>query len=52
MQFLYMKEDIGYEEFLAVIYKTETEGLKGKIVSTKAKALNVERCLRIVIVLS
>ena len=36
MQFLYMKEDIGYEEFLAAVYE---EGLsEDKVVSAKAKA--------------
>ena len=43
MQFLYMKEDIGYEEFLAVVYKAETEGSECKIVSANAKALTVEK---------
>ena len=39
MWFLYMKEDVGYEEFLAVVYEAETEGSEGKIVSAKAKSL-------------
>ena len=43
MQFLYIKEDVGYEEFLAAVYEAETEGSKGKIVSAKAKALTVEK---------
>ena len=30
MQFLYMKEDVGYEDFLAVVYEAETEGQKIK----------------------
>ena len=38
-----MREDIGYEEFLVAIYEAEIEGSKGKIVSAKAKALNVEK---------
>ena len=38
-----MKEDIGYEEFLSAVYGAETEGSKGKIVSTTAKALNGEK---------
>ena len=37
MWFLYMKEDVGYEEFLAVIYEAETEGSEGMIVSAKLK---------------
>ena len=28
LQFLYMKEDVGYEEFLAAVYEAETEGSK------------------------
>ena len=43
MWFLYMKEDTGYEEFLVAAYEAKTEGSKGKIVSTKAKALTVEK---------
>ena len=29
VRFLYMKEDVGYEEFLAAVYEAETEGSKG-----------------------
>ena len=43
MQFLYMREDIQYEEFVVAVYKAKIEVNKGKIVSTKAKALNVEK---------
>ena len=43
MWFLYMKEDVGYEEFLAVVYEAETEGSEGKVVNVKAKALTVEK---------
>ena len=43
MQFLYMKEEIGYEEFLATVYEAETEGTEGKILSVKAKAMTVEK---------
>ena len=43
MQFLYMKEDVGYEEFLAAVYEAKTEGSEGKIVSAKAKALTLEK---------
>ena len=42
MQFLYMKEDIGYEEFLAAAYEADTNGSEGKIVSASVKALTVE----------
>ena len=31
MRFLYMKEEVGYEEFLATVYKAKTEGTEGKI---------------------
>ena len=43
MKFLYMKEDVGYEEFLAAVYEAETEGSEGKVVNVKAKALTVEK---------
>ena len=42
MRFLYMKEEVGYEEFLAAVYEAETEGTEGKILSAKAKAMMVE----------
>ena len=42
MWFLYMKEDVGYEEFLAMGYKAETEGSEVKVMNVKAKALTVE----------
>ena len=37
-----MKEDVGYKEFLAAVYKAETEGTEGKILNAKAKAMTVE----------
>ena len=43
MWFLYMKEDVGYEEFLVMVYEAETEGSEGKVVNVKAKALTVEK---------
>ena len=43
MWFLYMKEEIGHEEFLAAIYEAETEGTQGKILNVKAKAMTVEK---------
>ena len=43
MQFLYMKEEVGYEEFLAAVYEAKTEGTEGKILSVKAKAMTVEK---------
>ena len=38
-----MKEDVGYEEFLATVYVAETEGMEGKILNVKAKAMMVEK---------
>ena len=43
MQFLYMKQDVGYEEFFAVVNEAETEGSEGKVLNVKAKALTVEK---------
>ena len=43
MWFLYRKEDVEYEEFLATVYEAETEGSEGKVVNVKAKALTVEK---------
>ena len=43
MRFLYMKEEVGYEEFLAAVYEAETEGTEGKILNVKAKAMTVEK---------
>ena len=38
-----MKEEVGYEEFLATVYEAEMEGTEGKILSAKAKAMMVEK---------
>ena len=43
MRFLYMKEDVGYEEFLAAVYEAETEGSEGKVLNVKAKEMTVEK---------
>ena len=43
MRFLYMKEEVGYGEFLAVVYEAETEGTEGKILNLKAKAMAVKK---------
>ena len=43
MRFLYMKEEVGYEEFLSTVYEAETEGIKGKILNIKAKAMTVKK---------
>ena len=45
MRFLYMKEDVGYEEFLAAVYEAETEGMEGKVVNVKTKAMTVEKAV-------
>ena len=38
-----MKEEVGYEEFLAAVYKAKTEGTEGEILSVKAKAMMVKK---------
>ena len=38
-----MKEEVGYEEFLATVYEAKTEGTDGKKLSVKAKAMTVEK---------
>ena len=38
-----MKEDMGYEKFLAVVYEAETGGSEGKVLNVKAKAMTVEK---------
>ena len=43
MQFLNMKENVGYEEFPAKVYEAETEESDDKVVNVKAKALTVEK---------
>ena len=43
MRFLYIKEEVGYEEFLAAVYEAETEGTEGKILNVKAKAMTVKK---------
>ena len=45
MWFLYMKEDVGYEEFMATVYETETDRSQGKVVNVKAKALTVQKII-------
>ena len=43
MRFLYMKEDVGYEEFLAAVYEAATEGSEGKVLNVKAMVVTVEK---------
>ena len=38
-----MKEAVGYEKFLATVYEAETEGMEGKILNVKAKAMMVKK---------
>ena len=38
-----MKEEVGYEEFLAAVYEAKTEGTEGKVLNVKAKAMTVEK---------
>ena len=38
-----MKEEVGYEEFLATVYEAETEGTERKVLNVKAKAMTVEK---------
>ena len=45
MQFLYMKDDVSYDEFLAAVYEAENEGTEGKVVNMKAKAMTVEKVI-------
>ena len=40
-----MKEEVGYEEFLATVYEAETEGTERKILSVKAKAMTAEKVI-------
>ena len=43
MRSLYMKGEVGYEEFLAVVYEAETEGTEGKILNVTAKVMTVKK---------
>ena len=43
MRFLYMKKEVGYEEFLAAVYEAETEGTEEKVLNVKAKAMTVKK---------
>ena len=45
MQFLYMKDDVDYEEFLAALYEAENEGTESKVLNMKAKAMTVEKVM-------
>ena len=45
MQFLYMKDDVSYEEFLATVYEAENEGTESKVLNVKAKAMTVEQVI-------
>ena len=43
MKFLFMKEEVGYEEILATVYEAESEGTEGKALNIKAKAMTVKK---------
>ena len=45
MWFLYMKDNVAYEELLAAVYEAENEGTEGKVVNMKAKAMMVEKVI-------
>ena len=45
MRFLYMKDNVGYTEFLAAVYEAENEGTEGKVVNIKVKAMTVEKVI-------
>ena len=44
MRFLYMKEDVGYKEFLAAVYEAENKGSESKVLNMKAKAMTRKDC--------
>ena len=43
MGFLYVRKEVGYEEFLAAVCEAEAEGTEGKVLNIKAKAMTVEK---------
>ena len=40
-----MKDDVGYEEFLAAVYEAENEGTEGKVLNMKATAMMLEKVI-------
>ena len=40
-----MKDDVGYEKFLAAVYEAANEETEGKIMNMKAKAMTVEKVI-------
>ena len=40
-----MKDDVGYEEFLAAVYEAKNEGTEVKVLNMKAKAMTVEKVI-------
>ena len=40
-----MKDDVGYEKFLAAVYEAENEGTESKVLNVKAKAMTVEKVM-------
>ena len=45
MQFLYVKDDVDCEEFLAAVYEAENERTEGKVLNMRAKAMTVEKVI-------
>ena len=45
MSFLYLKDDVHYEDFLAAVYEAENEGTESKVFNVKAKAMTVEKII-------
>ena len=45
MQFLYMKDDVSYKEFLAAVYEAENDGTESKVLNVKVKAMTVEQVI-------
>ena len=40
-----MKEDVGYEKFLAAVYEAENEGSENKVLNMKVKAMTVGKII-------
>ena len=47
MQLLYIKDDVGYEEFVAAVYEAENEGTETKVLNVKVKAMAVEKVMAV-----
>ena len=40
-----MKDDVGYEEFLAAVHEAENEGTESKVLNMKVKTMTVEKVM-------